>query len=352
MKKLTALLLCLILLLCGCGAQTAAPTTEPVDTTPTYPVPAREPHTLHYYFFSSEGMLCPELSDYRTRWGDSCLVVFPNGEIMLIDTGLESVYPSLRDWLHDQGVTKIDYLMLTHAHRDHIGATLAGMLDDFEIGTMYHNGVRNDALQLGVQKSIDMELFAAGSKLTVGEGEDQVTITGLWPTEEYQKSSTAYARIEGQSMVFRMEYGEHSSLFTGCIYKTYKGVWEKQIAEGNYQIKDTEGAEEQLVAMCTNGELDVDLLKLANHGDPSTSNSAAFFGATTPEIAVATSFLPLESGYTQAYEERGFEGTVLFDRMHGFITVYATADGKMEYETSRGDYLEDFGKLWNSELEH
>lgn len=71
-----------------------------------------------------------------------------------------------------------------------------------------------------------------------------------------------------------------------------------------------------------------------------------------PRVGVATSFLPLESGYTRAYTERGFEGTVLFDRMHGFITVYATADGKMEYETSRDDYLEDFGKLWNSELEH
>lgn len=354
MKKLTALLLCLVLLLCGCGAQTAAPTTEPAPTKPTYPAPERAEHTLHYYFFSTEGMLCPELSDYRTRWGDACLVVFPNGENMLIDTGLESVYPALRDWLHEQGVTKIDYLMMTHPHRDHMGGVLSGMMTDFEIGTMYHNGVRNDALNVGVQLGINIDLFAAGSKLTIGEGEDQVTVTGLWPTEEYQKTSTAYNKIESQSMVFRIDYGEHSSLFTGCIYKTYKGVWQKQIEEGNYHIKDTEGVEEQLVAMYTNGELDVDLMKLANHGDPSTSNSAAMFAATSPATIVATGFMPLESGYTKAYYTRGFaeEGMIFFDRLHGFVTIYATADGKMEYETTRDEYLEDFGKTWNSDIEH
>ena len=360
MKKLLLLSLCLVLLLSGCGgkeataATTAATTvaTEPVETTPTYPAPYREPHTLHYYFFTTDGMILPELSDYRTRWGEACLVAFPNGEYMLIDTGLESVYPTLRDWLHEQGVNRIDYLMLTHTHRDHIGGALSGMLDDFEIGMIYHNGVRNDVLQMGLLKNMDMDLFAAGSVLTVGEGEDQVTVTGLWPSAEYQKTSSSYAMINSQSMVFRIQYGEHSSLFTGCIYKTYKGVWENQIAEGNYHISDTQGVEEQLAELYTNGELDVDLLKLPTHGDPSTSNSKELFDATTAEIAVATGFLPLESGYTKAYTERGFEGTVLFDRLHGFITIYATADGNMEYETSRDEYLEDFGKKWNSDLEH
>ena len=199
-----------------------------------------------------------------------------------------------------------------------------------------------------------MELFAAGSKLSIGEGEDQVTITGLWPTEEYQKTSSSYAMINSQSMVFRIDYGEHSSLFNGCIYKTYKGVWDKQIAEGVYHIKDKVGVEEQLVEMYQNGELDVDLLRLANHGDPSTSNGPEMFAATSPATIVATGFLPLESGYTKAYHTRGFaeEGSIFFDRMHGFITIYATADGMMEYETSRDEYLEDFGRLWNDEIEH
>lgn len=365
MKKYIPLLLCVLLLL-GCGAReespatTAAPitapttvATEPLDTTPTYPVPERAAHTLHYYFFSGEGQLFPELS-YRTRWGDSCLIVFPNGENMLIDTGISNIYPTLRDWLHEQGVTRIDYLMLTHPHSDHTGAVMAGMLDDFEIGTMYHNGVRNDALTLGVQKEINMELFAAGSELVIGEGEDQVTVTGLWPTKDYQKSSGNYAMINSQSMVIRFDYGEHSSLFTGCIYKTYKGVWQKQLDDKVYHIKDTQGVEEQLVEMYTNGELDVDLLRLANHGDPSTSNGPDLFAATSPATIVATGFLPLESGYTKAYYTRGFaeEGSIFFDRLHGFITIYATANGKMEYETSRDEYLEDFGKTWNSEIEH
>jgi hypothetical protein len=34
------------------------------------------------------------------------------------------------------------------------------------------------------------------------------------------------------------------------------------------------------------------------------------------------------------------------------MPIYATADGKMEYETTRDEYLEDFGKTWNSDIEH
>jgi beta-lactamase superfamily II metal-dependent hydrolase len=74
--------------------------------------------------------------------GAATLLVTPAGETVLIDTG----NPGLRDpqrivktVLEQAGRQRIDYLIVTHYHRDHYGgaATLARLLP---IGTLYDNG--------------------------------------------------------------------------------------------------------------------------------------------------------------------------------------------------------------------
>ena len=46
---------------------------------------------IHYYFMSTEGFVTsPTAADNIYKWGDSCLIVFPNGETMLVDTGCSS----------------------------------------------------------------------------------------------------------------------------------------------------------------------------------------------------------------------------------------------------------------------
>ena len=48
------------------------------------------------------------------KWGDSCLVVFPNGETMLIDAADYRYTPVLMENLKRLGVEKLDYIMLSH----------------------------------------------------------------------------------------------------------------------------------------------------------------------------------------------------------------------------------------------
>ena len=38
---------------------------------------------------------------------------------------------------------------------------------------------------------------------------------------------------------------------------------------------------------------------------------------------------------------------VFFDRMHGYISFQASADGTLTPEIERTDYLPEFGKDWN-----
>ena len=53
--------------------------------------------------------------------GDSELICLPTGETILIDAGLKSGGDRLTAYLKELGVDKIDILIATHPHADHIG---------------------------------------------------------------------------------------------------------------------------------------------------------------------------------------------------------------------------------------
>ncbi len=80
------------------------------STRPTRPAPASGGKTLDIYISDTEG-------------GKGTLFVSPSGETVLIDTG----NPGARDvdrimeMIGSAGVTKIDYLISTHYHTDHVG---------------------------------------------------------------------------------------------------------------------------------------------------------------------------------------------------------------------------------------
>ena len=89
MRKLWIILFCLVLLSGGNAAFAADPSIE------AYLIPwevsaaetAAADGTLHFYFMAGEGMVVNpnSASSAPEKWGDSCLVAFPNGQLMLID---------------------------------------------------------------------------------------------------------------------------------------------------------------------------------------------------------------------------------------------------------------------------
>jgi len=351
MKRLFCLALCLVLLLCGCGGTANEPTTVPTTEATEPPISpyaqkAMDTNTLQYYFYTSDGQSVAT-GTYPTTGGDATLIFFPNGEVMLIDSSTSYGYNIFKQWLEDMGIWRIDYLVMSHNQDDHAGGVNAGLIFDFEIGMLYHNGTKNDILFTALDNDIPFTEMKLGDELQIGTGDSQGTVKCLWPAQEYRINSNSSIMKKNQSLVLRFDYGEHSSLFPGDICKTWEGAFKDREEKGVYNQEGEIGAEEQLAELYQNGELDVDLLKLANHGNPSTSNGKALWDATTPELAVAMGFYPLETGYTLAYEKWGYEGDVLFDRKHGFIHITAHSDGTMDRETSREDYLEQFGEKWN-----
>lgn len=347
MKRLLSFVLALVLalgMLAACG-NTA---TEP--TAPGISQQAVDSGAMQYYFMTSDGASVG-YEKYYTRWGDSCLIAFPDGKTMLIDTGLQDFYPILKQNLEMLQVDTIDYMVFSHPHNDHCGGAWKTLFEDFTIGHVYHNGAKNPGWSekahiegICQRYNVPCTAWKAGDTMQFGKPENPVNLQVLWPTEDairQLESIDSSPAVNNLSLVMRFDYGEHSSLFTGDIYQ---GI---EARTGEEQVPGYDGTENILVKMYKNKELDVDLLKMPHHGNPATSNSTGFLAAVSPKYAVATSFEPVGT-YLEVYKDRGMNAPVFFDRMHGQISFSAGADGKLTPSVQRTDYLKDFGKEWNA----
>jgi competence protein ComEC len=111
MRLAGAVALPLLLFLSGIGSVARGQTaTRPARTAP---VP-RATKTLDIYVSDTEG-------------GKGTLFVTPAGETVLVDTGNpgDRDVGRIMDMIHAAGVTRIDYLISTHYHTDHVGGLTA-----------------------------------------------------------------------------------------------------------------------------------------------------------------------------------------------------------------------------------
>ena len=67
-----------------------------------------------------------------------------DNEIIFIDSSTTIGYSIFKEWLESMGVWKIDYLVMSHNIDDHAGGVNAGLVFDFQVGMLYHNGTKND----------------------------------------------------------------------------------------------------------------------------------------------------------------------------------------------------------------
>ena len=97
----------------------------------TLPCAAAAPaKPLQIYFIDVEG-------------GQATLLVSPSGESLLIDTGWPASEGRDADRIvaaaHAAGLQQIDYVLITHYHRDHVGG-VQQLVDGFKLGTFVDHG--------------------------------------------------------------------------------------------------------------------------------------------------------------------------------------------------------------------
>ena len=288
-------------------------------------------------FMSGEGVEIKSDSDTafaESKWGDSALIAFPNGQTMLIDAGMQDYAQLLVMNLKAMGITKLDYVVASHRHNDHVGAMTSqhGPLYNFEIGQIYSTGILNSsasnpaALEGAANKlGIPNDYLAKGDTLDIGA----VHIEILWPLPGQAKTSTSSTEdCNNGSLVMRFDYGETSALFTGDLYKSGETQMIRELGD---QV----------------GKLDVDVLKIPHHGRQ-TSSSGDLIKAVSPKVAMSTGAIIMEPTIYGQYAQRG--AAVYMDVYDGYVKV--SMDGTnvtTECSRDRGviEAYEKFDKAFN-----
>lgn len=195
--------------------------------------------------------------------GDSILIESETQNI-LVDTGP----PESRDKLMAAlaNVDKIDKLILTHPHADHIGNAFY-LLENFPVEMAYDNGaISASSYYLNYLAGLSMEnisrvTLTAGDKLTVDGAEFEI----LNPSATFDTNN--------DSLVIRLVYGNFSMLFTGDI----GFMAEAEILSQGKNISST-------------------VLKAAHHG-AKTSSSYNFLQAVNPKAVIISCGLNNKFGH-------------------------------------------------------
>ena len=191
-----------------------------------------------------------------------CMLVRQGSSAILIDAGEKGDADTILNYLHQQGVERLNLVIATHPHADHIGSMArviqAFPIDTFLLAYMPKSATPTSAVYLSMLQALDEKQVSVrqaqpGDTLELGEARVEI----LAPLEQTSDPNN-------MSVVTRVTFGQRRFLFMG----------------------DAETPVEQ--ALLERGtELKADVLKAGHHGSK-TATSAAFLRQAAPTYAVLT----------------------------------------------------------------
>lgn len=188
--------------------------------------------------------------------GDSILII-QDDFAMLIDAGDNNKGRLVVNYIREQGIERLEYVIGTHPHADHIGG-LSDVINELEIGRIIlpdisHTTKTFEDMLLAIQKK-DLRI----TKAVHGES----YVLGLAIIDILGPITVNANDLNNASVVCKISFGETAFMFTGDI----EVKSESEILRQGY-------------------DLSADVLKVSHHGS-STSSLPAFLSAVNPEHAV------------------------------------------------------------------
>lgn len=187
--------------------------------------------------------------------GDSIFIELPNEESMLIDAGEKDAGLKVVDYIKTLGYNKIDYLIGTHPHADHIGG-MKEVVNSFDIGLIYMPKVTtNTSTYINLLKAIDnksLKIKTAKAGVNIIDNED-LKINIIAPNKD------KYEELNNYSAVIKLTYKDINYLY----------------------MADAEKISEDEIKT----DVKADVIKVGHHGSNSSS-SQSFIKKVNPSIAV------------------------------------------------------------------
>ncbi|MCK9408140.1 MAG: DNA internalization-related competence protein ComEC/Rec2 [Bacteriovoracaceae bacterium] len=201
--------------------------------------------------------------------GDGTVIQFPTGETILIDAGpyspgYDAGERNVAPFLRRNGISEIHAVITTHPHADHLGG-VPYILKNFTVRQTIDAGQQTFSRLFELYDSLvhnsTHTAVQAGTVMSFGD----VKMYILHPTPRFidTDSSNGYSDLNGSSVVFKLQYGSISMIFTG----------------------DAETEAEEHIVRVYGDFLRADLLKAGHHGS-STSSSEGFISYVMPAHSV------------------------------------------------------------------
>ena len=305
--------------------------------------------------------------------GQSTLFVSPSGQSMLVDTG----WPGFEGRDADRivaaakagGVQRIDYLVITHYHRDHVGG-IAQLADRMKIGTFIDHGPDLEGSEQTKTGYADYQAVLAKThvkRMTVKPG-DRIPISGI--DVEVLAGARDHIRrpLPGGEQPNPLCQSEPAAPDDPSENSASLGML---ITYGKFRFLDLGDLtkKKELELVCPNNPIGrVDVFLVSHHG-LDQSNSRALVQAVHPRVAIMNNG-PHKGGSPEAWQtvhdSPGMEDLWQLhyaedaDKAHNsvdniianlngadgnYIKLIAKSDGSFTVTNSRNDYQKSYAPL-------
>ncbi len=217
--------------------------------------------------------------------GDSEFLELPNGQTMLIDAGNPENGSEIVSYIKGLGHNKIDYLVATHPHSDHIGG-MATVVNGLNIGSVY---MPKKSTNMKTFEDLLTTIQSKGLKINTAKAGVNILKTGNLNIDILAPVNITGDDLNQYSAVIKVTYGANKFLFMGDAGQP---------------------SEEQITA-----DVNADVLKVGHHGS-NTATSQAFLNKVHPKYAV------IEVGKGNSY---GHPTAVTLQKLQAIgATIYRT----------------------------
>lgn len=147
--------------------------------------------------------------------GDSIFIELPNNETMLIDAAESYQSENIINYLKNLNYQKIDYVIGTHPHTDHIGG-LKDIINTFEIGKIYMPKVVSTTK---TYESLLMAIKDKNLKINTAKAGTSIIDTDTLKINILAPNNSIYTELNNYSVVTKITYGTTKFLFMGDAEK-------------------------------------------------------------------------------------------------------------------------------------